>query len=77
MPVIYCVVPEPLADELYPKLSAYYEDDPNVEVIVDRRSGPDRRQGKPSPEMKERRQTRDRRRGRIPGTFPPTDASGD
>ena len=36
-PVIYCVVPEPLADELYPKLAAYYEDDPNVEVIVDRR----------------------------------------
>ena len=35
--VIYCVVPEPLADELYEKLAKYYEDDPNVEVIVDRR----------------------------------------
>ena len=35
--VIYCVVPEPLADELYPKLAGYYEDDPNVTVIVDRR----------------------------------------
>ena len=75
--MIYCVVPEPLADELYEKLAKYYEEDPNVEVIVDRRSGPDRRQGKPSPEMKERRQTRDRRRGRIPGTFPPTDVSGE
>jgi hypothetical protein len=42
-------------------------------VIVDRRTGPDRRQDKPSPEMKERRQTRDRRRGRVPGTFPETD----
>ena len=29
--VIYCVVPEALADELYDKLAAYYEDDPNVD----------------------------------------------
>ena len=35
--MIYCVVPEPLADELYDKLANYYEDDPNVTVIVDRR----------------------------------------
>ena len=28
--VIYCVVPEPLADELYDRLASYYEDDPNV-----------------------------------------------
>jgi hypothetical protein len=71
--VIYCVVPPELKDELYDRLVDYYKDNPNVEVIVDRRSGPDRRQGKPSPEMKERRQTRDRRRPRAPGTFPATD----
>jgi hypothetical protein len=71
--VIYCVVPPELQDELYDKLVEYYKDNPNVEVIVDRRSGPDRRQGAPSEEMKERRQTRDRRRGRFPGTFPSTD----
>jgi hypothetical protein len=71
--VIYCVIPAELKDELYDKLVEYYKDNPNVEVIVDRRSGPDRRQGTPSPEVKERRQTRDRRRGRVPGTFPPTD----
>ena len=35
--MIYCVVPEPLADELYDKLASYYDDDPNVTVIVDRR----------------------------------------
>ena len=35
--MIYCVVPEELAGELYDKLAAYYEDDPNVTVIVDRR----------------------------------------
>jgi hypothetical protein len=71
--VIYCVIPPELKDELYDKLVKYYEDNPNVEVIVDRRTGPDRRQGTPSPEMKERRVTRDRRRGRVPGTFPEVD----
>jgi hypothetical protein len=75
--MIYCVIPPELKDELFERLVAYYKDNPNVEVIVDRRSGPDRRQDNPSPEMKERRQTRDRRRGRIPGTFPSTDVSGD
>jgi hypothetical protein len=71
--VIYCVIPFELKDELYERLVEYYKDNPNVEVIVDRRTGPDRRQGKPTPEMKERRQTRDRRRSRAPGTFPETD----
>ena len=73
--MIYCVVPEPLADELYDKLASYYDDDPNVTVIVDRRTGKDRRAGEEaSPEIKERRILRDRRRSRIPGTFPDTDA---
>jgi hypothetical protein len=71
--VIYCVIPAELKDELYDRLVEYYKDNPNVEVIIDRRTGPDRRQGKPTPEMKERRQTRDRRRPRAPGTFPDTD----
>ena len=75
--MIYCVVPPEIKDELYDRLVEYYKDNPNVEVIVDRRSGPDRRQGKPSPEMKERRQTRDRRRPRAPGTFPETDLPED
>ena len=75
--MIYCVIPPELKDELYDRLVEYYKDNPNVEVIVDRRSGPDRRQGTPSAEIKERRQTRDRRRGRIPGTFPSTDVSGE
>ena len=50
----------------------YYKDNPNVTVIVDRRTGPDRRAGK-APGGK--RILRDRRRPRIPGTFPDTDAS--
>ena len=34
--MIYCVVPRPLADELYPKLVEHYKDDANVEVIIDK-----------------------------------------
>ena len=45
-----------------------------MKVIVDRREGPDRRQMKGSGEQ---RQIRDRRRRRIPGTFPGTAAPGD
>jgi hypothetical protein len=72
--VIYCVVPRALEGELYEKLVDYYKDNPNVTVIVDRRDGPNRRQGEPPPEVKERRITRDRRRARVPGTFPDTEA---
>jgi len=75
--MIYCVIPRELADELYDKMVEYYKDNPNVTVIVDRREGPDRRSGKPSEEEKERRTTRDRRRTRIPGTFPDTDPPPD
>jgi hypothetical protein len=65
--MIYCVIPPELADELYDKMVEYYKDNPNVTVIIDRRSGPDRRHGK---EAGGQRQIRDRRRARIPGTFP-------
>jgi hypothetical protein len=77
------VVPEELADELYPKLSTYYEDDPNVKVIIDRRksdrrAGEDRRDAERDEEpvadvlpIDGRREQRDRRRSRIPGEFPP------
>jgi hypothetical protein len=69
--MIYCVIPPELEDELFDKLSEYYKDNPNVEVIVDRRTGPDRRQGK---QGGGKRETRDRRRPRAPGTFLPADA---
>jgi hypothetical protein len=64
--MIYCVVPRDLVDELYDKLVDYYKDNPNVTVIVDRREGPDRRKGKSAGG---KREVRDRRRARIPGTF--------
>ena len=38
--MIYCVIPPELAGDLYDKMVEYYEDNPNVTVIVDRREGP-------------------------------------
>ncbi len=67
--MIYCVVPEELAGELLPKLEAYYADDPNVKVIVDRRRAERRRRGEPPP-VDTQREVRDRRRPRVPGEFP-------
>jgi hypothetical protein len=43
--VIYCVVPEVLAEDLLGKLSEYYSDDSNVTVIVDRRRSARREAG--------------------------------
>src|SRR3954447_10775313 len=64
--MIYCVIPPELADDLYDKLVEYYKDTPNVEVSVDRRveERRDDRTGGGN------RIVRDRRRGRIPGSFP-------
>ena len=64
--MIYCVVPEALAGELLEKLTAYYADDPGVEVIVDRRKSERRTPGSTGGG---KRQLRDRRR-RRPGEFP-------
>jgi hypothetical protein len=73
--MIYCVVPKELESELYDKLVAYYDENPNVTVIVDRREHrPDRRNKLTGAEFKERRTTRERRRARVTGTFPETDA---
>lgn len=69
-PMIYCVIPAELEDELFEKLTEYYKDNPNVTVIVDRREGPDRRKGKA---FGGKREIRDRRRSRAPGTFLSTD----
>jgi hypothetical protein len=65
--VIYCVVPEELADELLPRLETYYADDPNVEVIVDRRKMS--RRGRSSGSGGNR-EVRDRRRPRVAGELP-------
>jgi hypothetical protein len=70
--VIYSVIPEELAPELYERLVEYYKDDPNVKVIIDRRRSERRARG--SSEASEQREVRDRRRARVPGEFPPIDA---
>jgi hypothetical protein len=85
--MIYCVVPEALADELYDKLVDYYKDDPNVNVIIDRRSKDRRKEHDRRDERRDdgtgveqvvdgeekvlRRTVRDRRNRRAPGSFPP------
>jgi hypothetical protein len=74
--MIYCVVPRPLADELYPRLVEYYRDEDNVTVIIDRRQfdrrarGGRSRQGSAADTV-QRRVVRDRRRARVPGDLPP------
>ena len=74
--MIYCVVPQELADELYDKLARYYENDPNVKVIVDRREGERRGRGERTADHP-RREIRDRRRPRVPGEFPPLGAGAE
>jgi hypothetical protein len=80
--MIYCVVPAALSDQLYDKLVDYYKDEPNVEVIIDRRSKerrkePDRRAERrddtapANEDQLPRRTIRDRRNRRAPGSFPP------
>ena len=68
--MIYCVVPEPLAGDLYDRLVEYYADDPNVTVIVDRRKSERRGSGGSPLPAGGQRHLRDRRR-RRPGAFPP------
>jgi hypothetical protein len=70
--MIFCVIPRELESELFQKMTDYYGDNPNVTVIVDRRSGPDRRRGKEYGGMRE---LRDRRRRRAAGTFPRVDVA--
>jgi hypothetical protein len=75
--MIYCVVPKPLTDGLYPKLVDYYASEDNVTVIVDRREFDRRaRHGHSSApsaaaDATQRRVVRDRRRARVPGDLPP------
>lgn len=70
--MIYCVVPPELETELYARLVEYYEGNPDVTVIIDRRRARGQREAPAS--SREARDVRDRRRARIPGTFPRIDA---
>ncbi len=65
--MIYCVVPQALAGELFEKLELYYADDPNVAVIVDRRKSSRRARGSSGGGQ---RAVRDRRRPRVTGELP-------
>ena len=72
--MIYSVVPEELGPEIYEQLKAYYADDPEVTVIVDRR-----RSGRPSggPPTADESEFRGRRRRLATGDHPPLYLAGD
>jgi hypothetical protein len=75
--MIYSVVPRELEGELFERLSAYYADDPEVTVIVDRREGERRsRRERASEQVRQRRELRDRRRRRAGGEFAPLHGEG-
>jgi hypothetical protein len=68
--MVYCVVRRELEVELFDRLTAYYADDPEVTVILDRRQG-ERRSRVPSGEaVPSQRVLRDKRRRRAVGEFP-------
>ena len=73
--MIYCVVPKPLEDELYPKMVEHYKDEDNVTVIVDRREFDRRARSGHTAEASASehgpRVIRDRRRARVAGDMPP------
>jgi hypothetical protein len=73
--MIYSVVPEEMAPELYERLVEYYKDDPNVKVIIDQRKSERRARGAEPDAPAHQREVRDRRRPRVPGEFPPLDTS--
>jgi hypothetical protein len=70
--MIYCVVPKELAEELFDNLRGYYSNDPNVEVIIDRRESERRERGS---QGGGKRELRDRRRRRVVGSFPKIEAA--
>ncbi len=63
--MIYSVVPPELGEEVYARLVERYKDNPNITVIMDRRKA-DRRKDRSGGGGRE---TRDRRRRRLPGSF--------
>lgn len=67
--MIYCVIPPELVDDLYERMVEYYKDNPNVEVIIDRRGGKES-----VPERTDAAKPNKKRRARIPGTFPDIEA---
>ena len=75
--MIYCVVPEEMADELYDRLAGYYADDENVRVIIDRRKAERRTSEAAATTAAQQRTIRDRRRRGIPGEFPTIETGPD
>ena len=67
--MLYCVIPRELEAELFERLTAHYADDPEVTVIVDRRTSERRVRTARGEEVPPQRVLRDRRRRRAVGEF--------
>jgi hypothetical protein len=65
--MIYYVIPRELAERYYEEFRQRFENVEGVEVIIDRRAGERRLDGQQAGGL---RIVRDRRRRRVPGTFP-------
>lgn len=69
-PIIYCIIPADLADELHESLRAFFRDEPGVQVVVeqrstDRRARGDRRQARAVDVERERRELKARSGRRV------------
>ena len=75
--MIYSVVPRELEPQLLEQLTAHYAGQPDVKVIVDRRTGERRGRGDtPQDGVAHQRELRDRRRRRAGGDFAPLRGEG-
>jgi hypothetical protein len=76
--MIYSVVPRELEPQLLEQLTAHYAGQPDVKVIVDRRTGERRTRPGDTPQdgVAHQRELRDRRRRRAGGDFAPLRGEG-
>jgi hypothetical protein len=65
--MIYSVVPSELGDEAFQRLVDHYRDNPNITVIQDRRHSERRANKGATGDHGEKRETRERRRRKLPG----------
>ena len=72
--MIYCVIPRELEAELFEKMVEYYRDNPNVEVILDRREGPTGATGRRTARSGSAARRATAAAARAAGTFPEIDA---
>jgi hypothetical protein len=74
--MIYSVVPRELEGKLLEQLRTHYADQPDVTVIVERRTAERRARRPDAAPLRHQRELRDRRRRRAGGDFAPLYGEG-